>query len=273
MIVMAEVPGITPNVAAFARRVAAIGCTAVMPHLFGRPGKDPLAGGRLAHHRLRAVDTRAAVREPGVHDVGDEPHVAGDRVAARPGRPRARALRRAGRRRGRDVLHRRLRPGDGHPSEPARAGALATVDADADDEGPAGVDRLLGRRPRRREGPLRRRGADRARPALQGRHVRAGAALHVPPRAARRRVRRRRARGRGGEPGRRHGAALGADRAPHRRARAADPRSPSTRSSTSSAPACSRQRDCAGAQRSRPSLLALGRLVVCCECARADGSR
>jgi len=48
VIVMAEVPGITPKVAAFARRVADIGCTAVMPHLFGKPGKDPLAGGRLA---------------------------------------------------------------------------------------------------------------------------------------------------------------------------------------------------------------------------------
>ena len=36
---MAEVPGITPKVAAFARRVAAIGCTAVMPHLFGTPGQ------------------------------------------------------------------------------------------------------------------------------------------------------------------------------------------------------------------------------------------
>jgi dienelactone hydrolase len=47
VIVIAEMPGITPKVATFARRVAAIGCTAVMPHLFGRPGKDPLAGGRL----------------------------------------------------------------------------------------------------------------------------------------------------------------------------------------------------------------------------------
>ena len=47
VIVMAEVPGITPKVAAFARRVSAIGCTAVMPHLFGTPGKDPLGGGRL----------------------------------------------------------------------------------------------------------------------------------------------------------------------------------------------------------------------------------
>lgn len=47
VIVMAEVPGITPKVAAFARRVADIGCTAVMPHLFGRPGHDPYAAGRL----------------------------------------------------------------------------------------------------------------------------------------------------------------------------------------------------------------------------------
>jgi len=38
VIVIAEMPGITPNVAAFARKVAAIGCTAVMPHLFGEPG-------------------------------------------------------------------------------------------------------------------------------------------------------------------------------------------------------------------------------------------
>jgi dienelactone hydrolase len=47
VIVMSEMPGITPNVARFARRVADIGCTAVMPHLFGTPGKDPLAGGRM----------------------------------------------------------------------------------------------------------------------------------------------------------------------------------------------------------------------------------
>ena len=40
VIVMAEIPGITPKVAAFARKVAAIGCTAVVPHLFGTPGRD-----------------------------------------------------------------------------------------------------------------------------------------------------------------------------------------------------------------------------------------
>ncbi|MEA3056065.1 MAG: hypothetical protein QOD30_1497, partial [Actinomycetota bacterium] len=50
VIVMSEVPGITPNVAGFARRVADIGCTAVMPHLFGVPGRDPnpaARGGRM----------------------------------------------------------------------------------------------------------------------------------------------------------------------------------------------------------------------------------
>jgi dienelactone hydrolase len=48
VIVMAEIPGITPKVAAFAEQVADIGCTAVLPHLFGVPGQDPSAGGSLA---------------------------------------------------------------------------------------------------------------------------------------------------------------------------------------------------------------------------------
>jgi dienelactone hydrolase len=43
VIVIAEVPGITPRVADFGRRVAAIGCTAVLPHLFGVPGRPPSA--------------------------------------------------------------------------------------------------------------------------------------------------------------------------------------------------------------------------------------
>lgn len=41
VIVISEVPGITPKVAEFGRRVAAIGCTAVLPHLFGEPGAEP----------------------------------------------------------------------------------------------------------------------------------------------------------------------------------------------------------------------------------------
>lgn len=47
VIVIAEMPGITPKVLGFARKVADIGCTAVLPHLFGTPGADPLAGGLL----------------------------------------------------------------------------------------------------------------------------------------------------------------------------------------------------------------------------------
>ena len=45
VIVIAEMPGITPKVLEFARRVVAIGCTAVLPHLFGTPGRDPNARG------------------------------------------------------------------------------------------------------------------------------------------------------------------------------------------------------------------------------------
>ncbi|MGW5635814.1 dienelactone hydrolase family protein [Streptomyces sp. NPDC003832] len=41
VIVMAEIPGITPKVARFARRVRDIGCTVVMPDLFGVAGRDP----------------------------------------------------------------------------------------------------------------------------------------------------------------------------------------------------------------------------------------
>lgn len=41
VVVIAEIPGVTPKVLAFARRVADLGCTAVLPVLFGTPGKQP----------------------------------------------------------------------------------------------------------------------------------------------------------------------------------------------------------------------------------------
>jgi len=47
VIVMTEMPGISPKVRQFAERVADIGCTAVVPHLFGVPGKDPTTGSRV----------------------------------------------------------------------------------------------------------------------------------------------------------------------------------------------------------------------------------
>ena len=40
VIVMTEMPGISPKVLRFAGWVAEIGCTAVVPHLFGDPGRD-----------------------------------------------------------------------------------------------------------------------------------------------------------------------------------------------------------------------------------------
>ena len=44
VIVISEMPGITPNVAEFGRIVAGIGCTAVLPHLFGTVGRPISAG-------------------------------------------------------------------------------------------------------------------------------------------------------------------------------------------------------------------------------------
>jgi dienelactone hydrolase len=45
VMVNAEIPGITPKVVEFARRVEALGCTVALPHLFGDPGRDPYSGG------------------------------------------------------------------------------------------------------------------------------------------------------------------------------------------------------------------------------------
>jgi dienelactone hydrolase len=50
VIVIAEMPGITPKVVEFAERVHALGCTVALPHLFGTPGRDP-----LEHGTARAV--------------------------------------------------------------------------------------------------------------------------------------------------------------------------------------------------------------------------
>jgi dienelactone hydrolase len=48
VIVIAEVPGITPDVLAFADRVVDLGCTAVLPHLFGEPGAPESMGRALS---------------------------------------------------------------------------------------------------------------------------------------------------------------------------------------------------------------------------------
>jgi dienelactone hydrolase len=48
VLVIAEIPGLTPHVLGFADRIAASGCSAVLPQLFGTPGRDPMQGNPLA---------------------------------------------------------------------------------------------------------------------------------------------------------------------------------------------------------------------------------
>jgi dienelactone hydrolase len=57
IVVISEMPGITPEVADFARKAAAIGCTAVMPHLFGTPGR-PISAGYAMGSMARACISR-----------------------------------------------------------------------------------------------------------------------------------------------------------------------------------------------------------------------
>src|SRR3954454_2702099 len=57
VMVIAEIPGITPKVIEFAKRVEALGCTIALPHLFGEPGRDPYKDGqaRAVPYVLRSI--------------------------------------------------------------------------------------------------------------------------------------------------------------------------------------------------------------------------
>jgi dienelactone hydrolase len=57
VVVISEMPGITPNVAEFGRQVAGIGCTVVLPHLFGVVGK-PIGVGYTATSIVPACISR-----------------------------------------------------------------------------------------------------------------------------------------------------------------------------------------------------------------------
>jgi dienelactone hydrolase len=57
VVIIHEVPGITPEVAGFGRRVADEGFTAVLPMLFGTPGK-PMTGGYAVRQIARACVSR-----------------------------------------------------------------------------------------------------------------------------------------------------------------------------------------------------------------------
>jgi dienelactone hydrolase len=57
VLVIAEMPGITPKVVEFAKRVEALGCSVALPHLFGDPGRDPYINGpaRAVPYVLRSM--------------------------------------------------------------------------------------------------------------------------------------------------------------------------------------------------------------------------
>lgn len=57
VIVIAEMPGISPHLLGFADRVIALGCTAVLPDLFGTAGRDPLV--KSAATRLYGLGSMA----------------------------------------------------------------------------------------------------------------------------------------------------------------------------------------------------------------------
>ena len=57
VVIVHEIPGITPDVADFGRRVADAGFTAVLPHLFGTPNKPP-SGGYILGQLARACISR-----------------------------------------------------------------------------------------------------------------------------------------------------------------------------------------------------------------------
>ena len=61
VVVMHEIPGITPQVAAFAQRVADDGIRVYMPHLFGVPGKALSTGYMLGEVARACVRREFAV--------------------------------------------------------------------------------------------------------------------------------------------------------------------------------------------------------------------
>lgn len=139
VIVIHEMPGLHPLVTRFADRVAAAGMTVFCPSLFGRPGT--VTAGYALGTMLEAICIR---RDPCLIDRPFEPH---RRLAAGARRLRTRRVRRQRRGRGRDVFHRRIRPGDddrGGHGRPGPLPALAAVDGPVEAPG-ARSGRLAGR--------------------------------------------------------------------------------------------------------------------------------
>ena len=140
VIVMAEIPGITPAVASFARRVVARGHTVYLPHLFGDPGAEMTTPGVVAVDRAgvrRHASSRRSRCGPrrrpstgcGRSPARPTPSAAGPGVGA------------VG-----HVLHRRVRAGDVDRARDARPGALPAVAADRAERCPSCRPGMLRRR-------------------------------------------------------------------------------------------------------------------------------
>ena len=79
VIVITEMPGISPMVLGFADRVVALGCSAVVPDLFGTAGRDPTAGSRRQNtmYGLRSMAGACISREFTVLATGRTSRVIG----------------------------------------------------------------------------------------------------------------------------------------------------------------------------------------------------
>ncbi len=73
VIVIAEMPGISPKVVEFADRVAALGCTVVLPVLFGEPGLDITEMPRVkgAAHLVKTLGGACVAKEFTVWTLGE----------------------------------------------------------------------------------------------------------------------------------------------------------------------------------------------------------
>jgi dienelactone hydrolase len=65
VIVLSEMPGITPQLLGFADRLAAMGCSAIVPHMFGEPGRPATrpSGSPDALYILRSIAKVCVSRE------------------------------------------------------------------------------------------------------------------------------------------------------------------------------------------------------------------
>ena len=98
VIVMSEIPGITPAVAGFAQRLVDAGYTVFMPLLFGEPMRRPGAW-------LCAARDPESVHQPGIQCPGRQPIEPDRRLAARARSPGTCRVRRPRRGRHRHVFY------------------------------------------------------------------------------------------------------------------------------------------------------------------------